>query len=580
MKRPDPWFTHRMGKKNEHRHRTQTRAWACAATVGAFILLASCTSTPEPVPPLDGRAVFDSYVGRSVAYTWERDDESGRVTISGNTTTESRLRLAATGSDAGAEVEREPYESDGRTVYGFFGRTSGVAHLLFALHLPATAEVGDTWTADRIYGANTATYELTGTTSIALPDGSSVQAYRIEMTIVGERDDLRGTGYVLVSQSEGIVELVYDVAGGGSLRVERAGNGPAPGDVTLQVVPDSGYDSGYAWLVQFIAPAPDLAGGMLTIRPYLDGEEMTGTGKHYRPGERVYDMPFQIARFGAPLEEQEFAGRPLTIVIHVESDENRHPDGNEPAWLIDGVRYRELRLGPVTAHPLRAPFERPGSGAAPGRGGSTGQRSPAPGEPASLFQVSPRGSRVPIDTDIHVALRATVDLQSAVESFEIDPAVDSEIYLRPFTSPEDTIITVDLADLQPNTTYRVRVKAGLVIDGSPTTEAWEFSFETGTDRAFPPPELAGQPVIIAPDHMPGTLNFRLEWEPVAAATRYEVQETGGVAFDDVDRAFTTEQTSLDISTDRSNEFYYRVRGVDANGRATDWSRIHFVGAGK
>ena len=184
-----------------------------------------------------------------------------------------------------------------------------------------------------------------------------------------------------------------------------------------------------------------------------------------------------------------------------------------------------------------------------------------------------------IDQDIHIALHPqnVFDFASAEKSFTIEPPVDYTMYLRWAMVQADTILTVELDDLAPNTIYYVAFSGDLMINGEQIEQPWEWRFTTGASRDFEEPNAMIRPEITTVDHFPESLEYEIGWRAISGAVQYELQESVDGLFksDFIIRTLTTNETVLTLSQSESNQYYYRVRAFDSE-RYSRWSRIFYI----
>ncbi|MBN2656408.1 MAG: InlB B-repeat-containing protein [Spirochaetales bacterium] len=203
-------------------------------------------------------------------------------------------------------------------------------------------------------------------------------------------------------------------------------------------------------------------------------------------------------------------------------------------------------------------------------------------EPPSVYSFYPgRGDTgIYLDQDIHIASWNSFDLVSAEAAFSISPAVNGTKYLRWFTADAGagSELTIELDDLDPSTQYTVIFSTDLEMGGQPLDEEWSWTFTTGTEKEFPEPITLGRPEFLMSNHFPPSLTYEVTWSVVTGATEYELQVGRGEAFaGGYDDSFTiTGGTTKQITAERTNEYYVRVRAHDGSGNYSEWSRIYFI----
>ena len=349
-------------------------------------------------------------------------------------------------------------------------------------------------------------------------------------------------------------------------------------DVAIQATSEPGVHTGLAMVITFAESIPGMANAHILIQPTVYGHETTPLWTHYAPEETRYQVDLVLERNGRTMRMQEYSEAPMSFQITLDVDRDGKVDQSEPGWLYSGITLHDLLEWEVVGVETiggRVIDQAAGSGP---QGRPALRRDGLTGVPSGFFGLVPvrPATYVPIDTDIHVSLRRTVDEESAIDAFSITPYVDHVVYVRPFTGASSSIITVELAELQPHTSYVARFETGVLIQGQPTTEPIVIGFTTGDYRQEDKATLPGRAAITEPSYRSSARSFVLRWTAVPGATHYEVQQTTESDFEKATKSWETHQTSLPVEVARSTEWYYRVRGLDEDGNATEWSRIHLV----
>ena len=149
------------------------------------------------------------------------------------------------------------------------------------------------------------------------------------------------------------------------------------------------------------------------------------------------------------------------------------------------------------------------------------------------------------------------------------------MYLRWFVNEADSLLTIELDDLQPSTLYTVTFSTELLLGGTNILQQWSWRFTTGTVREFPVPNAMDRPVFTMTDHFPPSLTYDITWDEVPGASSYELQEETSEVFDGGGTTYTTSDTFYTINKSGSNQYYYRVRAFDGS-TFSDWSRIFYI----
>jgi sugar lactone lactonase YvrE len=201
-------------------------------------------------------------------------------------------------------------------------------------------------------------------------------------------------------------------------------------------------------------------------------------------------------------------------------------------------------------------------------------------KPESIFRVLPRESEVGVflDQDIHIGSSApfVFDLASANLAFSIDPPLGQNMYLRRFADQADSLLTIELHDMLPNTVYTVTFTTDLKLGNVPITKPWMWQFVTGFEREFDLPNSMPRPSFTMTNRYP-PLTYDVTWNAIAGAVSYELQEMSSEVFADEPTIYTSSDPSVTIIRSGSNwyRYYYRVRAFDGY-TYSDWSRIAFL----
>ncbi len=189
----------------------------------------------------------------------------------------------------------------------------------------------------------------------------------------------------------------------------------------------------------------------------------------------------------------------------------------------------------------------------------------------------PDSTNVYTDQDIHIAswYPDVFDIENAKANFSIQPDVPHDMYTRWFIDEADTALTIELGILQPDTTYTATFDTGFTLGGNALSEPYSWQFTTGSSAAYAVSEEYNRPQFTMSEHFPNLLTYQISWTSIPDAVSYDLQETRSEIFAYVDRTLSTNENSLEVSVDYSNQYYYRVRAFDGTAYS-DWSRIYYL----
>lgn len=211
--------------------------------------------------------------------------------------------------------------------------------------------------------------------------------------------------------------------------------------------------------------------------------------------------------------------------------------------------------------------------------GSVGTSETPVSNSSSIYSRYPLAGQqeVYIDQDIHIASRPpfVFDLPSANAAFSISPEVPYTMYARWFLGQADSELTVELDDLQANTTYTVTFTEELNLGNAQIPDAWEWNFTTGPAREFELPSGLGRPEFTMTENAPESLSFELTWTAVPGATEYEIHQSVSEAYVGYEKLGSTAATSFEVTVDQRNQYYYRVRAT-APPSYGQWSQIFYI----
>jgi hypothetical protein len=276
-----------------------------SAILSLIIISTACATNPILPEIMDGRNIWKADIGKTISFAIQREGKDTTLLNLGVDYRNGNLHLfEPSGGEWSTKVERNLYVSDLRPVYGFFGRITGDVHLLFAVNLPEFTPIGDFWTG-KLYGDNSAIYQLVGTELFIDDLGNSIPVYRVEMTIHWIDED-PGQGYALVNPDFGIVFLEYSSNSQGNLKMSRLFN-----TTTIELL--GGIDSSgsgrdetrFPAAIYSIFPQPDTEGVYLDANMAISSRKafQLDTLETYRNAIKI-DPPVQAdAYLGWFLEE-------------------------------------------------------------------------------------------------------------------------------------------------------------------------------------------------------------------------------------------------------------------------------------
>lgn len=197
------------------------------------------------------------------------------------------------------------------------------------------------------------------------------------------------------------------------------------------------------------------------------------------------------------------------------------------------------------------------------------------GKPEGVLNYTPAHNsfNVAVDSNIHLNLNNNVDLDSLKNNISIEPSISYSIY--EVKEHNKTNIIIELEEMDANTQYEVKLNNNLLTNNINSSDQWHWSFTTGSSLNHNFNSNIDRPSFDESKIYSDSNFMNISWTEIENIKHYEIQESRSPRFNYVDRKFRTKNTNIDISYEKSNQYYYRVKAV-SDSEESDWSKIAYV----